>query len=204
MNAVANPASGTTYVYTAAPTTGGLPAGVSFTASTRVLAVSNTVAVTTDPIALSYVAIPSTGSVVRDSNGFMLTITAGMCTAMQTGTFPNCMDPAPPPDMMQPPDPTSTVARKKDDNDDFEKVAYSAGVAIVGSVIWNYYRNRNPSFGKQFEFQAKPTSNKSLQYSLQTNLNESWVANFTVDKTVKINSETNNSNLYKLKFEYKF
>ena len=96
---------------------------------------------------------------------------------------------------------TGTVIREDDDND-FEKFAGGTAAAAIAIIV--YKTAIAPKFGSKIKFTAMPTSNKSLQYNLSADLNKNWSANFTVDKQVKINSETNNSNLYELKFEYKF
>ena len=101
--------------------------------------------------------------------------------------------------------PPNQPARRESDDDKFDDFAIYSGIAILGTWAFNKYGL--PGFsniGNRIKFQAKPTSNKSLQYNLSTDINKNWSANFTVDKQVKINSETNNSNLYKLKFEYRF
>ena len=96
----------------------------------------------------------------------------------------------------------STVRRRKHSDDKFDDFAIYSGVAILSTWAFNQYGL--PGFSDRIKFQAKPTSNKNLQYQLSADINKNWSANFTVDKQVKINNETNNSNLYKLKFEYKF
>ena len=103
-----------------------------------------------------------------------------------------------PPAGCQTPMPMQTTRRKNAD-DKFDEFAIYSGVAILGNWAFNKYIINAP-----VKFSANPTSNKSLQYNLSANLNKSWSANFTVDKSVKMNSETNDSNLYKLKFEYQF
>ena len=144
---------------------------------------------------------------IGDSGGsnyrwdFTVTVTAApppTCTApmVLNDAMDACVDP--PEDMM----PMPTVAARKSNDDKFDDFAIYSGVAILGS--WAYAKYVAPGFSDKIKFTAKPTSNKSLQYSLSTNLNESWSANFTVNKSVKINSDTVNSNLYKVKFEYKF
>ena len=129
--------------------------------------------------------------------------TAATCPDdMPVGTPPNCMvrenTPAPSGSGM------AAVAQRCDSNDDFEKVGYAAAAAVIGSVVWNFYKIKNPGLTNRINFTAKPTSNRSLQYNLSADINKNWHMNFTVDKNIKINSETNNSNLYKLKFEYRF
>ena len=103
-----------------------------------------------------------------------------------------------PPEICRP-QPMQTVAARKSNDDKFDDFAIYSGVAILGTWAFNKYIVNAP-----VKFTAMPTSNKSLQYNLSANINKNWSANFTVNKTVKINSETNNSNLYKLKFEYSF
>ena len=121
------------------------------------------------------------------------------CPSGQTGTPPNCVM-------------TDNggngggnmVEMRRDSNDDFEKVGYAAAAAVIGSVAWNFYKIRNPGLTDRFNFTAMPTSNKSLQYNLSADINKNWSANFTVDKQVKINSDTTNSKNYKLEFKYLF
>ena len=100
---------------------------------------------------------------------------------------------------LDPPPAMPTVPARKSNDDKFDDFAIYSGVAILSTWAFNKYLVNAP-----VKFTAKPTSNKSLQYNLSADINKNWSANFTVDKQVKINSETNNSNLYKLKFEYKF
>ena len=121
---------------------------------------------------------------------------------MPLGTPPNCMARENPPTAGS--DGGSPVAMRRDSNDDFEKVGYAAAAAVIGSVAWNFYKIKNPGLTDRFNFTAKPTSNKSLQYNVSTDINKNWSANFTVDKQVKINSDTTNSNNYKLEFKYRF
>ena len=94
---------------------------------------------------------------------------------------------------------TTTVAARKSADDKFDDFAIYSGVAILSTWAFNKYIINAP-----VKFTAMPTSNKSLQYNLSTDINKNWSVNFTVDKSVKINDETNNSNLYKVKFEYRF
>ena len=109
--------------------------------------------------------------------------------------MPRPVPPAPPP--------SATVARKKDSDDDVKNLATAVFVGAAATYIYGIYQTRNPKFNK-VNFTAMPTSNKSLQYNLSTNINKNWSANFTVDKQVKINSDTTNSNHYKLEFKYRF
>ena len=102
--------------------------------------------------------------------------------------------------------PNPTVTPKKDSNDDYKNTVAAAGVAAIATIGYQLLKLHNPNsiIAKRVNFTAKPTSNKSLQYNLSTDINKNWSANFTVDKQVKINDETTNANSYRLKFEYSF
>ena len=93
-----------------------------------------------------------------------------------------------------------TVIREKDDDSDTEDIVVAS---LIGTAI-GYYISSYYSANNKFTIHAMPTSTNSYQFSFNSKLNKNWSANFTVDKTMKINNDTVDSNLYKLKFEYKF
>ena len=154
--------------------------GLSFTESSRVLTATDSAAIRT--YQLRYQRLGGGGVDLLEADFALRVCIAGGCPA-----------PAAP----------STAQRKSRDND-FENFATATAIGMLATAAWLTIKNHNPTITNKINFTAMPTSNKSLQYNLNANLNKSWSANFTVDKTVKINSDTTNSNHYKLEFKYQF